>query len=226
MKLQQPKTAPRKNYGRTTRAFFATGFVILIGAGIYGYMQYNKLAEVQTAIAAETAMLTKIQTAENEIRAAYTSIKTAYDADFTSIRERIAMVLPPEEEYTKLTRILDDFVIENNNTTLNPIFMSNISFGRPSIDQENGYSVLPFTLDLDTTRENFEKFLEFIENSGSLENGIRLMEVDSISINFPTKTSSPFTTSADLQAKIPTINVNLSLKAYFQLPTETQTQPK
>ncbi len=223
MKLPQPKTAPRKNYGRTTRAFFAAGFIFLIGAGVYGYMQYTKLSEVQTAIAAETAMLTKMQTAENQIRAAYTSIKTAYDADFTSIRETIAMVLPPEEEYTKLTRVLDDFVIESNNTTLNPIFMGNISFGSSRIDDENGYSVLPFTLDLETTRENFEKFLEFIENSGSLENGIRLMEVESINISFPTTTASPFATSADLQTKIPTISVNLSLNAYFQLPTETQT---
>jgi len=217
LQQQKQKVAPRKNYGRTTRAFFAVGFVILIGAGVHGYMQYTKLSEVQTAIAAETALLTKMQTAENQVRAAYTAIKTAYDTNFESLRETIAMVLPAQEEYTKLTRVLDDFVIESNNTTLNPIFMGNISFGRSRIDTENGYAVLPFTLDLDTTRENFEKFLDFIENSGS-----RLMEVESISINFPTQTASLFASSAQLQTKIPTISVNLSLNAYFQLPTETQ----
>ncbi len=218
MKKQQE--APRKNYGRSIRAYFALAVVVLAAAGVYGYMQYTKLTEVQSAIASEAATLTKMQAAEKQIQAEYANIKSAYDTDFSTIRESIEEVFPSEEQYTKLTRVLDDFVIEHNNTTLNPIFMGSLSFGQPRIDEEKGYSVLPFTLDLDTTRENLEKFLEYIENSGSLENGIRLMEVESISLNFPRKTVSAFATG-ELQTEIPTLGVNLILNAYFQLPADT-----
>lgn len=221
MKKNTSNNLKRKNYGRSTRAFFVIGTIILIATATYGYFQYTKLAEIKTAIALQKDVLVKLQSNENQIKSLYSSIKSSYDEEFTSLRETISVVLPADEEFTKLTRILDDFVIKNNNTTLNPIFMSNISFSRPRIDKENGYSILPFTLNLNTTRENFEKFLEFIENSGSLDNGVRLMEVDSISINFPSQTTSLFERSDQLETKIPTITVNLSLKAYFQLPAET-----
>lgn len=219
--MQPKKEAPRKNYGRSTRAFFALAAVVLIGAGVYGYMQYTKLTEVQSAIASEGALLGKMQAAEKQIQAEYVNIKSAYDSDFSSVRESIEQVFPAEEKYTELTRLLDDFVIESNNSTLNPIFMSNLSFSQPMYDNEKGYAVLAFTLTLETTRENFEKFLQFIENSGSLENGIRLMEVESISLNLPTTDASPFDTG-DVVAKIPTMSVNLSLNAYFQLPADTE----
>ncbi len=218
--MKKQKTAPRKNYAKGIRTYFILSAVVLIAAGVYGYFQFTKLMEVQSAIASGKTTLTELQAAESQNAEIYSSQKNNYDEQFSTIKESINEVFPAEEDYTDLTRRLDEFMSENNNTTLNPIFMSDLKFSQPRIDQENGYAVLPFSLSLSTTRENLENFLAFIESSGSLENRIRLMEVKSISLNFPNQEITPFAGTEDI-TEIPTMNVSVNLNAYFQAPPDT-----
>ncbi len=218
MKKQQAK--PRKNYAKGIRTYFILSGVVLIAAGIYGYFQFTELMDVQRAIANSRTTLAELQAAESQNAEIYASQKSNYDDQFSTIKEAINEVFPAEEDYTDLTRSLDEFMAKNNNTTLNPIFMSDLKFSKPRIDQENGYAVLPFSLSLSTTRENLEKFLAFIESSGSLESRIRLMEVKSISLNFPNQEITPFGGTGDI-TEIPTMNVSVNLNAYFQAPPDT-----
>lgn len=218
MKKQQ--AAPRKNYSKGIRTYFILSAVVLIAAGVYGYFQFTDLMEVQRAIANGRTTLAELQAAESQNAEIYATQKRNYDEQFSTIKESINEVFPVEEDYTDLTRKLDEFMSENNNTTLNPIFMSDLKFSRPRIDEESGYAVLPFSLTLSTTRDNFEKFLAFIESSGSLENRIRLMEVKSISLNFPNQEITPFATTENI-SEIPTMNVSVNLNAYFQAPPDT-----
>jgi len=216
------KIVKRKNYGRAIRSYIFLTVVVVIAAGVYGFFQFQQLSEIQSALAKGQSDLTSLQSAEKRIATAYSEIKNVYDDNFNTIKDTINAVFPSEENYTKLTRLLDAFILDNNNTTLNPIFMSDLRFSKPRIDKENGYSVLPITLTLETTRDNLEKFLEFVENSGSLDTGIRLMDVKSISISFPNEQVSAFETASTGEVGLPTINVSVALNAYFQIPPDSE----
>ena len=67
------------------------------------------------------------------------------------------------------------------------------------------------------------KFLKFMESSGTLEDKTRLMDIRSISINFGVSQSSSVTTGQPLAAEKPTLNVSVSLNAYFQKPFQKST---
>lgn len=212
---------PRKNYKRGIQTYIVLTVIVLIAAGVYGFFQFQELSEVRRAIASGQTTLADLQSSERTISNTYTEIKSVYDDNFSTIKESINAVYPTEEEYTDLTRLLDDFITKNNQTTLNPIFMSDLKFSNPRIDQENDYAVLPFTLTLSTTRDNFEKFLAFVENSGSLDTGVRMMDIKSISINFPSQQTTSFVTAVE-ESQVPTMNVSVSLNAYFQPPPITE----
>jgi len=213
------KVQPRKNYGRSIGTFAFLTVVVLVAAGVYGYTQFSKLTEVNDALAKGQSTLSQLQTAEKRISSDYAAIKSVYDDNFNTIKESINAVYPSEEQYTDLTRLLDEFMAANNQETLNPIFMSDLKFSAPRIDKENDYAVLPFTISLTTTRDNFEKFLEFVESSGSLDTGIRLMEVKKISISFPSQELE--FDDDDTGSDIPTMTVSLTMNAFFQPPPDT-----
>lgn len=212
------KVAPRKNYTKSTRTFIFMTVVVLIISVVYGYIQYQELSMVNLAIANGQTQLRDLQTAEKQISATYATIKEVYENNFDTIRTSIEQIYPSEELYTELTRTLDKYVLLNNQTTLNPIFMSDLRFSSPRIDKESDYAILPFTLTLSTSRDNFDKFLAYIESSGSLEDGVRLMDIRSISLNLPSGEVSTF--GSDIESDIPLMNVSMSLNAYFQIPPD------
>ena len=212
------RAAPRKNYSKSTRTYIFLTVIVLIASIVYGYIQYQKLSTVNLAIANGQTQLRDLQSAEKQISADYAAIKDVYEENFDTIRTSIEQVYPSEEYYTRLTRLLDNYVIMNNQTTLNPIFMSDLRFSSPRIDKENDYAILPFTLTLSTSRDNFEKFLAFVENSGSLEEGVRLMDIRSITMSLPSSEVSTF--GSTVESDIPLMNVSMSLNAYFQIPPD------
>ena len=65
------------------------------------------------------------------------------------------------------------------------------------------YSVLPFSMRVESSEDNFYKFLEYIETSGNLDNKVRLMNVTDVAINISTEDEE-------------LISYNLELNAYFQ----------
>lgn len=186
--------------------------VILVGAGVYGFLQYQELSKVVNAIEAGKAQSIQLSGAADQYSKAYSEQKKAFDEDFVSVLDSIEGVFPSEENYTSINYLLDEFQKENN-TSLNPIFISNVSYGRGKIEED--YAVLPFTLSLTASRDNFEKFLRFIFNSGSLDERTRLMSIQAISINFP-KEESAFQTAT--VARSNEISVSIALNAYYQLP--------
>ena len=133
--------------------------------------------------------------------------KCAFDQDFENVRNAVDGVLPSEENYTALTKTLDDFVLTLNRQSPS-IFMSNLKFSQPRMDADEEYAILPFSMTLSTTRANLERFLQYTENSGSLDDASRLLDVRSITINFPGETG--------LGQEQELLTVSLSLNAYFQ----------
>ena len=214
----------RKNYPRQTQTFMALTLVILVGSAVYGYSQYQNLSAAQTALRDGQTKITELQSTSAQLSENYTALTATYNETFQGVRQAIDSVYPTEEQYTKLTQDLDDFV-NKNNTRFNPIFMSDLKFSKSRIDKETEYAILPFSLTLQTTKENFEKFLQYVENSGSLDEGTRLIEVRAISINFAGNQQSVFAAAEDGQ-QIEIISVSVSLNAYFQPSSEELAKTK
>ncbi len=186
---------------------------LLVGAAVYGYFEYTKLAMAQEAIAQEEQQLTELTDKQTKFQDEYRNSNSAYQTEFQTINAQIEDVFPLNENYTDLTMKLDKSVNDLSRPN-NPIVMSNLDFTRPS-EGDGDYMVLPFNLTLNTTRSNFEEFMRYVQNSGELQEGTRLMDIKSLGINF-----SGFMETAEGEAPInePMQNVNLSLNAYFQKP--------
>lgn len=206
-------TVPKKNYRRSIQSYVFLSVLLLVAAAVYGYFQFTELSAARAALNLEQSQLSQLQTAEKQISQDYVVIKDAYNETYKDMRESINAVLPTEEFYTDLTKQLDEFMYEFN-TDKSPIFMSDLKFSKARPEAENDYSVLPFSLTLSTTRQNFEEFLKFVSKSGSLEDGTRLIEITSISISFPTQPVGLSAVPETQQSRI--INVSVSLNAYFQ----------
>lgn len=211
--MQRTSIVIHKNYPRKIQSYVFLTVLLLAAALVYGYFQFQKLTESRNALALQQSQLTQLQTAEKQISQDYVTIKDIYNETYKDVRESVNAVLPTEESYTELTKQLDAFMYEHN-TERNPIFMSDLKFSKERIEADKDYAILPFSLSLSTTRQNFEEFLKYAANSGSLEEGTRLIEITSISISFPNQPQGPtaLVKSADAQL----INVSVSLQAYFQ----------
>ena len=206
------KAAPRKNYSRSIQTFVLLTVVVLVAGGVYGFLQYQKLSAAQKALANGQTQLTQLRAQEKQYSDQYTLVRNAYDEEFAGIRDSIQGVFPSEENYTTLTKTLDKYVLDLNKKSPT-IFMNNLRFSSPRIEKDKGYAILPFSMSLNTTRKNLDEFLEYTENSGSIDDKTRLLDVRSISISF----SGEQTVGG---RSINTLNVAISLNAYFQLPAE------
>ncbi len=221
-------TLLKRNYAKSIRTYM---MLILVTAAVglyYGYTQYTKLSAAQDALSKEQSQITDLQSTESQASADYTTLKQDFDQKYSGILDSLQAVYPLQENYTDLTRLFDQF-FQTNNTSYNPVFLSDLKFGEPRYDAAVDYAVLPVTMTISGTEDNFMKFLQFVENSGVLADKTRLMDVRSISINFTSNASTvsqntiPGQTPAT--ATQPMINVSVGLNAYFQKPF-LQTTPK
>jgi hypothetical protein len=211
-------TIRRKNYPRSIRSFTMLTILVLLLAGGYGYFQYQSLTAAQTALAQSQDTATTLQSSVSTFNQNYTDLKTAFDQSFSSVLNSVQGVYPAEESYTGLTRDLDKFFESNN------LFASDLKFSKPKIDAARDYAVLPFTMTITATKDNFDTFLQFVENSGSLEDRTRLLDISSISINFTSEQPSALAGGTASPSQL--LNVSVSLNAYFRKPLTSATTAK
>ncbi len=121
----------------------------------------------------------------------------------------ISDFLPAEENITKLTRQFDQ-IFADLSTTDSPIRNTSLSFGSTEAIDELGVFVLPITLTLESSFENFSQFLNLIETSGLPGSELQFMNVESISLNLQG-------ISQDSQN---VLNYTVVLNTYFRSPKE------
>lgn len=117
--------------------------------------------------------------------------------------------LPAEENITKLTRQFDQ-IFADLSTINSPIRNTSLSFGSTEAIDELGIFVLPITLNLESSFENFSQFLNLIETSGLPGSELQFMNVESISLNLQG-------ISQDSQN---VLNYTVVLNTYFRTPKE------
>ncbi|MBU1019333.1 MAG: hypothetical protein ABII07_04795 [Patescibacteria group bacterium] len=174
--------------------------ILLLSLGVLGYLKattyldlYNYSHDLETSISNSSAAI-------DELSSTLAEAKLVFRDTDSSKNEEIANVLPKSEDLTSLTRAFDDFAVENNFSNA-PFFISSISY-KESYEFDD-YMVLPFSMKVESSSDNFYKFLEYIETSGNLDNQVRLMEVTDIAISLSDSDD-------DL------LSFSLELNAYFQ----------
>jgi hypothetical protein len=172
-----------------------------------------KLLEVRAEVATNETFFEGLEQTNKRIENELNTIK-AENKDLTqTIQNQLDLVLPETEDYTSLTRSLERFASEIHRLK-NPFMISNLQFTKAK-GGDLGYEVLPFKMTIQSSYDNFFKFLKFVENSGTLSDETRLIDIQSIIINFVTPTGSEGNTSGKNE-----INFNVSMNAYYRSPTK------
>jgi hypothetical protein len=133
-----------------------------------------------------------------------------------TIQSELELVFPETESHTKLTRTLEQFANDIHRIK-NPFIINNLQYLKSDNVEGQDYSVMPFKMTIHSSYDNFFKFLEFVENSGTLSEKNRLIEISTITINFISPSGAIGNTSGQDE-----INFNASMNAYFRSVTSEQ----
>jgi hypothetical protein len=153
--------------------------IIISVVGYYGYTKYVELSEVNGQLAQADNILFDLESENADAMDEYQEAKKDSVEDADENAEKLSSILPADEDLTALTRMLDDFAFENHYDS-NPFFISQMSYS--TVEEDEGFRVLPISMTVETSERNFSKFLEYVESSGSLESGVRLMSIEAVNI--------------------------------------------
>lgn len=196
---------------KASNIYFALGLAVLVGVTVYGVFQYKTYTAEGYAIQNNEQEFTELSGELENSQNTFKVFAEERSKEQLEFGKKIVRILPPDENYTEFTRQLDDYFSQHD-LPGNPVFQSSLGFGKGGpLEGMEGISMLPVTMTIEATRDNFFKFLDFVESSGSLDNGVRLMEVNSIQLNFPDGGE----VLKDLKQKI---NFTVDMSVYYQTP--------
>lgn len=162
-------------------------FLIVLSALLFlvlGYFTYTYFGELSTV----KADLTQLEKVESQLTGDLSSSSVDYTSQKETFTERrkshlaeLAKVFPAEAEKTDFTRFIDDYFFRNNFSS-NEIFVKNMIFGNPKSNE--GFTMIPVSLSITSSKGNFVNFLKFVENSGALSSNTRVMDIQAIDVTF------------------------------------------
>lgn len=179
------------------------GLILLVVLVVFGYFKGTAFWDLYTYNEDLEASIIEVESNIDGLNPLLTEGHLVFNETDNSKNEEIAGVFPSEEDLTSLNRAFDQFELDNNYSN-NPVFISSISYKESYEADDGNYMVLPLSMKVDSSEENFYKFLEYIETSGNLDNQVRLMEVTDVSISVADSGDDDM------------ISFSLELNAYFQ----------
>jgi len=189
------------------KAYIVLCVVLLVGIGIYTYKNWSEYSILREGYAANIEYISQLRDTVARETSSYQSIKSNFDNVENEINEKLAVIFPDNDNYTALTRQLDQ-IEESLNRKTDPFDVSNIDF--QDIVSSEEYNILPLRMSIRSSNENFRKFLKEIENSGALTGQMRLMEIASIRLNFEEVEETEGVQATKM------INFSVQLNAYFK----------
>jgi len=178
--------------------------IVIVVMGFYSYKKWQEYSIFRDAVAQNTELIAALRVNLTEEIAEYDSSKSGFASLSKEITETLSVIFPETDRYTDLTRQIDQFE-EDLYSKNNPFEISSIDYD--NIEEDENFQYLPFRMSIKSSRENFTDFLKFVETSGSLESGTRLMDVTSIRLNFQ---------EGEEDSDELIINFTVQLNAYFQ----------
>jgi hypothetical protein len=182
---------------RNTYLFFIfTVFLVgLVGAWHFG----AKYIATRTALAESAIMIRDIDVIQRETSALRDQTIAQFEENRQLLEDTAFKILPPDENLIELTRSLDDF-FDRNFVQGNEILANNLRFGTPKQSEDGLYSMLPVSMSIESTRDKFNLFLNYVENTGSFQDGTRILDIRSVRMNFSGEDSSRINFTVDLNA--------------------------
>jgi hypothetical protein len=179
-------------------------FVALIGS--YVYFKWIDYGLYKDAISLNENTIETLKTQVVAQKSDYINKKDDFDELSEDIEDSLKEVFPPLNSYTELTRAFDKFEEETDRNN-NPFVISNIEYQEIQDAEDSDYKYLPLRMTISSSAENFTKFLQYAEKSGSLLDKVRLMDIQSIHLSFSESGDGGFQD---------TINFSVKIHAYFQ----------
>jgi len=180
--------------------------ILLIAFGAFTYMKWQEYSVVKTVVDKNKAYISALQEEGSNEKASFDNKKASINDLKSEIESSLTEVFPASDSYTELTRKFDE--LEQSLSTKDSVFeISNVEY--QAFAKKDNYSILPVRMSIRSSKPNFEKFLHYVESSGSLAGKVRLMDISSIRLNFEKNN--------DLSGKTDEIiNFSVQINAYFQ----------
>lgn len=183
----------------------------LLFISLMGFYTYSKWTEYQLAtqgVAQNKSYITSLRNDVSSEKAIADTKKIEATQLNKSIGQKLKVIFPTGDDYTNLTKQIDAYEVQLS-TKINPFEISNIDYQEPI--KADTYSILPMRMNIRSSKDNFTKFLHMVENSGSLKENVRLMDISSIRLNFENSEQSTGATDAN-----EIISFSVQINAYFQ----------
>ena len=178
---------------------FIAGLLVLlvtVGYGVFQWYEREALGVEANQLTSEASNLT---TVSDQLKEDYNAIKVEVSADRETAAQELSVVFPTKEDLTTLTRLFDKFA-STNNFASNPFFISSLAYETAKVSESGNTRYVPLRLSIESSKKNLSKFLEFIENSGSLEGEVRLMTAEDLKIQYPDEFGGSYEVQIELNA--------------------------
>ncbi len=180
----------------------------LLFISLMGFYTYSKWVDYQLANQGIAQNKNLIASLTNNVTTekAVADIKNEESVQLNKdIAQKLKVIFPTVDDYTNLTKQMDAYEVQLS-TKSNPFEVSNIDYQDPI--KNDTYSILPMRMSIRSSRDNFTKFLHMVENSGSLKENKRLMDISSIRLNFENNDQNSGASEI--------ISFSVQINAYFQ----------
>lgn len=168
------------------RTKFIIGLLLLLGVLALGVWQFNVMRAYKIDTDTLNTEASTLTLEKKVLIDEYQEIKVDLADDRESANQSLENVFPTDEDLTILTRMFDDFAVKNNFSS-NPFFISSINYQSSVKSADGNYRYVPISLSVKTSEKNLNKFLEYLESSGSLEGKTRLMGIEAMTVNYPSE---------------------------------------
>ncbi|MFA4891235.1 MAG: hypothetical protein WC604_02700 [Candidatus Gracilibacteria bacterium] len=201
-KVNYQEIIDKQKRGITFYTVLCVLFVGLIGA--YTYFNWVDYSLHKEAVAQNETVIQDLKSQTVSEKSEYQNQKKLFDDLSDGIDASLKEVFPAGDDYTELTRAFDHFESETDRNN-NKFVISNIEYQDIQVSEDGAYKCLPLRMTISSSEENFTKFLQYIEKSGSLLDKVRLMDIQSIHMSFDESENSSGV-----------INFSVKINAYFQ----------
>ncbi len=185
--------------------FYTILCVLFVGLiGVYTYFKWVDYGLYKEAVAQNETVIQDLKSQTVSEKSEYQNQKKIFDDLSDGINASLKEVFPAGDSYTELTRAFDHFESETDRNN-NKFVISNIEYQDVQVSEDGAYKYLPLRMTISSSEENFTKFLQYIEKSGSLLDKVRLMDIQSIHMSFD-----------DSENSSGVINFSVKINAYFQ----------
>jgi hypothetical protein len=191
---------------------FARLAIAAITLGIYSYLffypQVMEYMQFPTKLLAAQEEVAKYDANLADLEKKRDLHKAAYDEQFKAEQSVVSSVLPSTPDKLGVIRLMENFAT-NLNTIYPPFELNSLTFNEAK--KVDNYTVLPFQTSIQTSRANFDRFLELVKMSGNVDpkspDHIRLLEISNINLRYR---------GIDVTGKDMGVEFNVQMKAYSQ----------